>query len=129
MGTPPQRRVDDTEASWREAGTGTFGIGLASSFQGAAGYPLVDGSEAVASGDEAAAAAAAARAGGDGRVLTEDADLGWLTGSDLEALGLAPQETVVKSTSMVRDTRREGGRKECVLSACLSFCLFVCCSH
>lgn len=102
VGTPPQRRVDDTEASWREAGTGTFGIGLASSFQGAAGYPLVDGSEAVASGDEAAAAAAAARAGGDGRVLTEDADLGWLTGSDLEALGLAPQETVVKSTSMAK---------------------------
>lgn len=62
----------------------------------ALGSPL-HSDQAASRGDAAAAAAATAT------------DLGWLSEEQLEAMGLASGEDVVKSTSMVRDESLVGG--------------------
>lgn len=99
----------DQQAAWAGADGGAAASGAGSAAGEHAGYRGQDGSGASGGGGGAANAELdhGVSAGGVADAAGET-DLGWLSAEQLAAMGLARREDVVKSTSMVRETKPLG---------------------
>lgn len=86
----------DQQAAWPVAGGASAGKHHSYGGQGERGGGGGGWGAASAASDQGVAL-------GDGASAAGETDLGWLSAEQLAAMGLAPREDVVKSTSMVRD--------------------------
>lgn len=94
--TGSELRLQGQQAAWAEAG----GAGTA------------DGDHpGFGSQNEAAAAAAFGEAAGSDAGADAAMDLGWLSAEQLSEMGLTRREDVVKSTSMVGGSKRDGEKR------------------